>query len=514
MKSVSFLSLLVATCLALPHGLHAQFVNNGDMSGHSGEKLDNWQVIGGDAAKRSISRDTQVFKSAPAALRLDIDGTEAAVNQRLGGNPAGKKLSASIQARAEGDFKQIQLYAQSFDKDWKQLGWKTMGFLHKRGEWAGVSGSVELEPNAANILFGILVKGEGKVWLDDVTLIDPAAPPPVERKPVALLGQEIAPADSKLLYSGRWDFRDGAGPRAAWSGSAAAIRFKGTRLNVRLKESNATRYEVFIDGKRADTLVPEKGSHWYCVAENLPDAEHTVMLVKRTEVFFGTAQILGWQLDPSATLLKAEAPKRLIEVIGDSITCGYGNEAANKEEKFSAVTESAASAYGFLAAKDLGAAYSGIAWSGKKLWPNNSIVELYDRALALDASSAWDYSKAQKPDVVVINLGTNDFSGGAPEEDGWVGAYIDFIRRLRKNYPGARIYCAVGPMMHGKSLATIRGYLGRVVKEGGDKNIAFLEFKMQDGSTGYGADWHPSNATHRRMADTLANAIRNDLGWK
>jgi lysophospholipase L1-like esterase len=336
---------------------------------------------------------------------------------------------------------------------------------------------------------------------------------------VAPLERMIAPGDPRLHYGGRWDFRDGDGPRAAWPGSAVTARFRGTRIGVFLRESNANRHEVFVDGARAATLVPGKGARWHCLAEGLAEGEHTVMLVKRTESFFGVMQVLGWRLDEDAVLLPAARPSRALEFVGDSITCGYGNEAPDQTCKFSAETENAAAAYGFLAALDLDAEYTAVAWSGKCLWPRNSILDLYDRVLPQDATSVLDFAAVRHPDAVLINLGTNDFAGGVPEEEGWVGAYVAFVKRLRALHPQARIYCAVGPMMNdqwpagAKALSTVRGYLRRVVAESGDGNIAFLEFPAQDGSAGFGADWHPSVRTHRRMADHLIATLRADLGW-
>ena len=40
--------------------------------------------------------------------------------------------------------------------------------------------------------------------------------------------------------------------------------------------------------------------------------------------------------------------------------------------------------YGGIAARKLVAELQVVAWSGRKLYPNNTTVELYDRALAMD----------------------------------------------------------------------------------------------------------------------------------
>jgi len=44
--------------------------------------------------------------------------------------------------------------------------------------------------------------------------------------------------------------------------------------------------------------------------------------------------------------------------------------------------------------------------------------------------------------------------------------------------------------------------------------VYFVEFPQQDGSTGYGEDWHPSIATHQLMAERLTAEIKTSLDGK
>ncbi len=325
------------------------------------------------------------------------------------------------------------------------------------------------------------------------------------------LAVKSAPTDAKIHFAGRFDTRDAKGPRMAWPGCSATLHFNGTAARVSIKDNGKNRYEIFVDGKRVQTIKPDAGETTVTLAENLPKGEHAIQLVRCNESFNGVSQILGWETD--GPLVQAPAPKRSIELIGDSITCGYGNEAPAKEDRFSNDNSNASLAYGFVAAHELGADYSAVAWSGKKLWPNNSIVDLYPFALPDEKNSTWNFAAHRAPDAVLVNLGTNDFNGATPEEEGWVKAYIEFIAQIRTNYPKARIYLAIGPMMHGEKLNICRGYIQRAITESGDKNIAFIAFPVQDGKLGYGADWHPSAKTHAKMADVFVAALKKDLGW-
>jgi hypothetical protein len=47
----------------------------------------------------------------------------------------------------------------------------------------------------------------------------------------------------------------------------------------------------------------------------------------------------------------------------------------------------------------------------------------------------------------------------------------------------------------------------------GDAKIHFIQFPVQDGSDGYGADWHPSAARHQKVANQLTADIKTVMGW-
>lgn len=335
------------------------------------------------------------------------------------------------------------------------------------------------------------------------------------------LPQQIPANDPHLRYSGRFDFSDPKAPKCAWPASTVTLKFKGRAAEVEMVGKKGVAWQVSVDGKPAQVLTNDGNAQVLSLAMDLPEGEHTIALVKRTEPLVGTASIMGFRLNEGAELLQAEVPKRRMEVIGDSISAGFGNEAKDQHEKFTPETENASITYGALAARALGAEYVCVAWSGKKMWPDNTIPELYDRILPLDPGSQWDFSK-WTPDVVVINLATNDFGPGNPEEEGWVKAYLDFIARVRKNYPKAYIFCATSPMMadaYSKSKdarTTATRYINRVVDEchkAGDPRVTMVDLPAQTGALGFGAAWHPSARQHENSAEVLEKAIREKLGW-
>lgn len=340
----------------------------------------------------------------------------------------------------------------------------------------------------------------------------------------------VKPSASDVQFEGRWDTTDSAGPRCAYPACGVFVRFTGSAIGANLKDSGGghghDRLEVIVDGKPGSVVKLEGGEATVTLAEGLSEGGHTIEVVKRTEAGCGTVQLEALLLPQGGKLLPPPAKRfaHKIEVIGDSISCGYGNEGKNQNEHFSPDTENATETYGFIAARKLDADYACIAWSGKKMWPNNTVGEFYDRTLPADAKSTWDFSK-WTPDVVVINLATNDFGGKEnPDEAGWTKGYEDFITHLRKHYPKADIYLATGSMMSDawppqrKALSTAKSYLDKVVddlRKNGDEHLHRIDFDPQNmQKNGLGSDWHPSIKTHHLMAEKLVATLEKDLGWK
>ncbi len=276
--------------------------------------------------------------------------------------------------------------------------------------------------------------------------------------------------------------------------------------------------QVVVDGVPTRAVELEPGIQTLEI-ETPSGGTHVYEFVKRTEAEIGTVQFL--QYEPEGKLLPMKHEKRLIQIVGDSISCGYGNEAPNHDEHFRPATENAFLSYGSVAARQVNADVQIIAWSGRKMWPDNTMPSIYDLNVPTDPSSIFDF-KGEEPEAIVVNLCTNDFGPGNPDEAQWTAAYKAFIERLRYHYPTAVIYPALGSMMSDSyppgqnALSTARRYLTKIVdlmKREGDKRIRFLEFEQQSQDDGMGADWHPSTKTHEKMAIKLELALKRDLHW-
>jgi lysophospholipase L1-like esterase len=330
------------------------------------------------------------------------------------------------------------------------------------------------------------------------------------------LPQVVAPTDPRLHYSGRWDTEDAAGPRCEWPAGQVFFTFEGTDVNGVLGGSKGHAFQAVVDGQPTAVLTLAPGQSVYPVATNLPPGRHSVELCKRTECWGGPVQVKGFQFPADAKLLDPPVFTRRLEFIGDSITAGYGNEAASKEEHFSYATESAWLAWGAVAARTLNAELHCEAISGIWLQDNGTkkpMPALWPNTMPFTASKPWDFSRWQ-PDAVVVNLGTNDKNQPIVEEK-WRAAYVAFVGQIRTAYPKAHIFLVIGPMGQGPDKA-IAKYNAAIVAEltaKGDNRLHAVALPDQDWKNGFGADWHPSAKTHQLMADAIVAELRTALEW-
>ncbi|MGB8355955.1 MAG: SGNH/GDSL hydrolase family protein [Chthoniobacteraceae bacterium] len=336
----------------------------------------------------------------------------------------------------------------------------------------------------------------------------------------APLPQEIPPQNPNIRYIGRWDMSDPAAPKATWTDSTVTVDFKGTSLNAKLKYTGnypASYYQITVDGQPTVSISPKPGEELFAVAAGLPDKEHTIEIIRRDEAAWAAPFVFeGFQLEKEGKLmpLPPRSEKRLL-IIGDSISCGYGNEAAGNEHN-PHDKQNGYMTYGAIAGRKLGAEVEIIAWSGRTLFPSNTMVELYDRTLAQSPTPKADL-KSWVPQVVLIDLGTNDFRNPKqpPNQAGWIGAYKSFISTIRQTAPNAYIFVASGPMGTPANWDQWARIVVSDLNAMGDKNLSYLPFPNQDiNADGKGGDWHPSVKTHIKMADRLVGEIEKATGWK
>lgn len=308
-----------------------------------------------------------------------------------------------------------------------------------------------------------------------------------------------------------------SGDRLSWVGTNIHARFRGTQISMQLSDgNNQNEYAIVIDGDVTKVATTD-GDVTYELASGLDDTTHDLVVWRRSESYYNPSEFLGFSLfsEGGGLVAPPPAPDRRIEIIGDSITVGYGNEGT---QPCSADQSNGNNylAYGSVAARLLEADLVTIAWSGIGMYRNydeegpstNAMPARYDKIIPTDSSApAWDFSK-YVPHAVVINLATNDYSTHGDPGQPYVDAYVGFLDRVRESYPDAYIFC-LSPFS--EATPNITAAVDEL-KAGGDDNIEAFEIEVTEGADD-GCDWHPNVARHAAMGERLALRMASVMGW-
>jgi len=328
-----------------------------------------------------------------------------------------------------------------------------------------------------------------------------------------------------VRWFGRVDTTTYAGqPRFSWSGTGFVAAFSGTSLAAEMTNSGAAPFfKTVIDGAPQAAFKAATGSGTYMLATGLTAGMHTVELYRQTEGPQGESRLLSLTVGDGALVDPPAGASRLIEFIGDSITAGYGNlgTAADLSNPDCFTLESAWDTYAGIAGRALGAEVSIVAASGigivRNYDPNDPgprMPMLYPRAVANATTPTWDFHV--EPQVVVINLGTNDISNGKGDPGmAYVDTYVTLLRTIRAYYPHTYIICTIAPLLNGGDLTTIRDHIKAAVQTvttAGDAKVEAFDLPAQT-SDKYACQYHPNVAENQLMADMLVAEIKAKVGW-
>ena len=329
-----------------------------------------------------------------------------------------------------------------------------------------------------------------------------------------------------------------------WTCSGVTVRFTGTYLKAKLTvladqipampgfPPNPDYYPcigVVTDGETLENRREITSDGWYDLWQG-ENGEHTLRLVKLSENSRGKLGILALECDGQILPAQVEK-KKVMEIVGDSITCAFGNESSNNSPEFLCSEENGWTSYGALAARELGYEWRQVCVSGisasqpeHPLFPMPGMNEiyhltdqLYDERRGV-AHAEWDFA-GNPADIVVLNLGTNDvnpirfsqdFSQTEAMENWFQKRYLEFIRDIRRlNGKDTFIVCALGSMdyyLYDRIRAAVEEYKA----SSGDENICTFKFAGINMMTeGFGAMGHPSAKTHERMGRELAFRLRS-----
>ncbi|WP_138494435.1 SGNH/GDSL hydrolase family protein [Paenibacillus pinistramenti] len=339
-----------------------------------------------------------------------------------------------------------------------------------------------------------------------------------------------------------------------WTGSGVEFNARGAELWLEI-ETGYDFYEqwitVMINAVPVSRQMLPAGRHWVCIYRGMnAEKARNVQVIKDVQAMSGDPgsfmSIHAVRFDGG--FLPVEEKPCKLEFIGDSITSGEGAIGAKAEEDWIPMWFSAVHNYTAITAAAVNAEYRVISQSGWGVltgWDNNPHTNLpahYEKVCgllrgeknqALGAGEDNDFA-AWQPDVVVVNLGSND--GGAfftPEwvdretgrtykqrllEDGsfhpedlkaFEEAVVHFLGKLRTCNPQAQIVWAYG-MLGRVMMPAIYRAVDAYMAQSGDRNVSVFQLPNMTEETA-GSRSHPGLLAHQEAARALAGYLKELL---
>lgn len=345
----------------------------------------------------------------------------------------------------------------------------------------------------------------------------------------------ILPTKSNVKMLGRtylykdtvWCALSATGVEFTLTGKKCEIIFAGDNMASFMSgKEHYARVAVYVDGELSVDEFIKKSTQTLSVYESQEQKTVTIRVVKLSESSDSTVGIKEIRTDAESIAPTATKEVR-IEYIGDSITCGYGVDGV-LGDTYATSNEDATKAYAYLSAQAVDADYSLVSFSGHGIISgytgdgtiqDKQLVPPYYTKLGnsygnfaselAPSSIEWDFSEFV-PDVIVINLGTNDSSYCGTDEErclAYQTGYIEFLKNIRDKNADATILCTLGVM--GDSLYPyVEAAVTEYSKETGDTKVETMHFEQQKMEDGYAVDYHPSAVSQQKAADQLTERLQ------
>ncbi|MBQ4091498.1 MAG: CotH kinase family protein, partial [Clostridia bacterium] len=318
------------------------------------------------------------------------------------------------------------------------------------------------------------------------------------------------------------------------------VRFYGTELTVTMSDgkypndAHGTGLAVFVDGETDPTAniihlhrdgVAVNGGRKITLCSFEEAGWHTVKVQKITEEDSGYAKLMAMTV--TGRLANVETKYDLkIMVFGDSITTGYGNmRGEGVADGLTTTTQNGLLTYATIAAAQLNADVHVFAKQGIGLYTNpyghtRYLKDIYGKVSPLSETD-WDMT-SWVPDIVVINVGTNDAwtdveskatNGNVVfSQAGYQAAYIEMIRGLTDVWGKDVVFFLCYDMMStntsnntnnntfiGQAINQVRFSLKR-------EGITVVKVQLPRATNG----GHPLKASHETAATMLVTLINNN----
>jgi len=390
---------------------------------------------------------------------------------------------------------------------------------------------------------------------------------PLLASSLPLSKSRIDPSHEALQYVGRWDFQNKSAPAFQWSGSSISFTLQcnsASKFSATFDTHDTyTKFGVYLNEGSTDNItVPyqlvKPGSS--VIKASVPQGKTTVTIMKITEDLKadpaqGSSAMLqepcvfhGLAIDTeTCTISGVPQKERRMQFIGDSITCGFGNQLfgtpSDDVKSAECLAEAAVTAaptniigkmlyeledthqsWSLQLARQFEAEAHVQCLSGIGMCKNDigiashsdfNMTYFVDRTLpftARTASNMWDYSLFQ-PDLLVINLGTNDYIAStgviAPTYASFQAHYVTFVQQIMANYEKSRtkILLACGPMTN-RQCPYVEAAANLLAN---DFQAGYVNVTLTKSCSGCAG--HPTQAEDTAMVGLMTSAVKTLTGW-
>lgn len=283
-----------------------------------------------------------------------------------------------------------------------------------------------------------------------------------------------------------------------------------------IHQTDWARLKVYVDDvlSTKEPIILDEMIKTYQIATLNDNTVHKISIVKITEAQMSYAELRSVEVqNGSLCPLPSEPDPRIkVEFIGDSITCGYG-VLGEPHSEFHIREEDGELSYAALTAKalNLNARYTAVSgygvyceYTGNE---ENTLPKVYPYTnFWVDNTIAYDF-KDFIPDLVVINLGTNDsrFLGDETIQQKFITCYKDFLNFIRSKYPKTKFLCICGTLCT-EAFPLIQKACSALTSEG-FQELYTLELPFHNIEEDGQASEHPSLKTHQKDANRLIAKI-------
>jgi lysophospholipase L1-like esterase len=344
-----------------------------------------------------------------------------------------------------------------------------------------------------------------------------------------------APANhAGLRWEGRVRFNEQGAAVFDWAQVRMHATFTGPQIAV-YAETGDNYLDLVVDGTLRAILGREPRDpsapllqHWLearssggnaYVLTDLGPGEHRLILAKRTGPNIGPVRMLGLRLGLGQSFLSAPAPmERRIEVIGDSLSVGYGAEAAQEHCHDLPAFENSSLSWARMVGEAVGADIHLLAFSGygvvrnygeKATSSKEPFPHFYPRTVLAERREPWDRSRFV-PQVAISFLGSNDYSTKpVPSAEAFIAGYRDLLAEARKGRGDLPILCLAA-----NDERTLQKRVQELVAQEQAAGLPTQFLSLPGTKAGeFGCDGHPKAVVQARWAAVITPKLDEMMNW-